>query len=326
MHPGIDDYTLAERCGMSESTARRFRLKNFGINKKEKRKNAATKRVIWTALHVCWAIDTMYLETKQGRVYLQMIIEERSRQVIAFRLYPEINGELSAGLIKDTIKGLGLAPLLIKFDKGKEFNNEPVFEVLKENRVMPLISPAHYPEFNGKIEWANRYMREHFKNKGKMSADKMRKEIAEEIRYMNQQKKRKVLGGKTSDHIYGRERIITETERAELTDKIKGTLRRLEKKKMKLSKKMGRLRKRLIRPLVNMGLLYINNRLPDHKQCEINIRKIKEQNDLKIDIMKGYDKYSPEADVLDGIKADFSKSAAKKVIGRFKREMKKKRG
>jgi transposase InsO family protein len=295
IHPGMDNYALGIRAGVSESTARRIRLKYFKKRKKRKFRSKTKKRVTWGSLHVCWSMDTKFVRVEEGMAYLQMIMEEKSREILAQRVYPEISGELTADLIRNTIHAIDIAPLVIKFDRGGEFKNETVLGLLKENRVIPLISPRHYPQFNGKYEWVNGYIDKHLKHKGVMPFFETRKEIENETGFLNQKKPRRIFNGLTSDDMYRRGRIITENERVIFERRVKSALYRMKKKKQKRMDDMDMLRECLQQPLINMGLLYLNNRLPDYCQQELNVQDIMDKKNLKIRIAKGYDKYSPRA-------------------------------
>jgi transposase InsO family protein len=317
MHPALDNYNVAKNAGVSTSTVRRVRLKHFPKKKKAEFRSRKKKRVTFSKLNVCWSTDIMHVKVREGDAYLQIIVEERSREVLASRLHPDINAGLSAGLLKDTIAALDVSPLTMKFDRGSEFKNDTFLTLLDENKIIPLTSPPHYPKYNGKSERVFRYIRDHIKGFGVMPYEETRDVIEKEIGYMNRKKRRPIFGGLTSDQVYAKEKIVTEKERYILQKRIKRAMYRMKKKKMKWIDELDLIRKNAEKPLINMGLLYLNNREPDYRQIELDVPRIAEEKRLKIRIAKGYEKYSPASDVLAPLMEEWHESARKAVYEKY---------
>lgn len=319
-YPGIDNYALGIRAGVSESTARRIRLMFFPKKKKRIFRRNTRKRVIFVNLHDCWSMDTMHLKVLEGNAYLQMIVDEKSRQVIAHRLSFEINGELTAGLIRDAMTAMEIVPLAMKFDRGSEFNNDTVMGLLKEKNIIPLLSPGHYPQYNGKNERLNRFLRAIFDSKGIMSMVDTKSEVESGLLFLGQKKPRRIFDGLTCDDVYSQSRISSEEEREELTRQIKAKMEEMKRKKNKKDKWRDDnwlFRKAAEKSMVNMGLLYLKNRLPDYKLQDLNVHKLRMQKDLNIKIGDGYDKYSPDSDVLDAIKEKYMEGSMKAAVDKF---------
>jgi hypothetical protein len=72
---------------------------------------------------------------------------------------PQENGEKIAVYLDLMFKKQG-APMFIKMDLGSPLNCEAVNRVLERHWVLPLNSPARYPQFNGSIERSMRDLQE----------------------------------------------------------------------------------------------------------------------------------------------------------------------
>jgi transposase InsO family protein len=119
------------------------------------------KRVTWHAPNLAWAIDT----TERGRdshgqkLYVHATQDLCSRYRFNPLVALESKGEPVAVYLDGLFSKYG-APLFIKRDNGSPLNGEAVDAVLARYGVIPLNSPARYPQYNGAIEKGIREIKE----------------------------------------------------------------------------------------------------------------------------------------------------------------------
>lgn len=110
-------------------------------------------RVHWKLPNLAWAIDaTEYGRDQAGRkLYLIVVKDLASRYLFEPLVTVEPRGEQVASYLGKLLQEHGV-PLLLKRDNGSLFNCEPVDQLLAQQAVIPLNSPAYYPPYNGGIE------------------------------------------------------------------------------------------------------------------------------------------------------------------------------
>ena len=95
------------------------------------------------------------------------------------------------------------APLVLKHDGGKIFQNVQVQELLARYQVVSLTGPRHYPQYNGRRERAFRDLRSFEKalrRHDPLLPLSVRLEIA--IRDLNEERPRPILRGRTAAEVF----------------------------------------------------------------------------------------------------------------------------
>jgi hypothetical protein len=129
--------------------------------KRQRRENMP--RIIWTVPGSVWAMDDTQRRGLPVRapVCINQVRDLSSRKglsaTVTERLLPE--GRV-AEMLEERFGCQG-APLVIKLDNGGNLNGSPVREVCDRFDVLILNSPAHYPQYNGLIEWCQRELKSH---------------------------------------------------------------------------------------------------------------------------------------------------------------------
>ena len=134
--------------------------RSLNIIVKQKRKEAVSEsrkrnqRVEWYGSNIVWALDDTEVTRSEehGKITLHQIRDLGSRYVfppIESKNIPE--GTLVAENLERLFKRNG-APLFLKRDNAKNFNNPLVDAVLANFGVLPLNSPPRYPKYNGAEE------------------------------------------------------------------------------------------------------------------------------------------------------------------------------
>lgn len=303
----ISNYALGKFAGVSESEARRIRKEDWEKKDNVKKESAIKRKpkyVHWKHIHSCWAIDTTYVKVKEGRAYLILIVDERSRSILASRLCPKIDGETAARVIRDTIYGLGEVPVNLKFDRGSEFNNSDVLDLLLKEGITPLPSPRRYPGFNGKLERINKMIKGALEHKGVLSFEETQTAIDEVKRQLNQEYPWRIFNGNTSDTVYYHSGFVSRAIRKRHAKRVVKEFRKIWARRKKRMDVLDAARKAGVKTSVNAGLVYINNQLPDVEIPKLSIHAILKRRKLDIKAAPGYDRFSPDADPLDAAREE----------------------
>lgn len=111
------------------------------------------KHVSWHMPNLAWAIDaTERGRDRRGRkLYIHAVRDLCSRYGFQPLSATESKGTAIAAHVEKLFQRHG-APLFFKRDNGSPFNEASVDAVLARHGVIPLNSPARYPQYNGAIE------------------------------------------------------------------------------------------------------------------------------------------------------------------------------
>lgn len=204
------NYVLAKKAGISETAARNIRSKwNAGLQTPgrgpEIVKNATAKRCAWLAKHACWSMDTMMVRFMGGWLYVMLVLEEYSRLLLAYLVVGQKLGLYASELLLATTKELDARPLVVKHDRGSEFENYDFQRTLREERIVSLPAPGHYAPFNGRLERGIRSLR-NFTRPLEHRYDATLEEVEDALsrgrRVLNEEMPRRIFAGKTAQTVY----------------------------------------------------------------------------------------------------------------------------
>lgn len=220
----ISGYFLCQRLGISERSA-------CSILKEERSSKEGDSIVInqkaftyiWKKRNLCWSMDTMETRFIGGKIYLMLMLEEYSRLILGYKLCHKPLGIHPEELLLDTIERMETRPLLLKSDRGSEFINHNLQEFLAKNEILLLPSPCHYPQFNGRTEWGNRWMRKFTRPLERTPATRLEEiehSIIRGIYLINEVVPRRIFDGRTSLEVYNRAEDPTDLERNILLQEV----------------------------------------------------------------------------------------------------------
>jgi hypothetical protein len=113
-------------------------------------------RIKWDCPHMVWSMDDFEYIYKEIKFYVHQVQDLTSKYKFEPLVSTQpITGEEIAGNLAKLFKQYG-APLFMKRDNGSNLNHFSVINILQESRVIPLNSPAYYPQYNGSMERAQR--------------------------------------------------------------------------------------------------------------------------------------------------------------------------
>jgi hypothetical protein len=213
--------------------------------------------ILWQKINACWSTDHMYVKFMGSWLYLQLLLEEYSRLILGWKLSGELSGANSRALIEAVINRLGTKPLVLKHDRGAEFQNPEVQGFLSQSRIIPLPSPAHYAPFNGELERTNRLVRRFtrpLEKKIGTTLDELVPAIQRGAREINDYLPRRIFNGRTSREIYDQEEVYSEEQREYLVDRIFQEQARIEGKYFLKGSVLDKQRRTVVESLQRLNL------------------------------------------------------------------------
>jgi transposase InsO family protein len=153
------DYVVGIRTGLSPSTVNKIKRGYLVKPVREEDWNIVKKSYSWLKRDVCWSMDTMMVRFMGGWLYVMLIIEEKSRMILAYKIAEKKLGIYAKDLLSETIIRMNTKPLVIKHDRGSEFENDDFLKALEEENIISLPSPGYYAQFNSMLERTNRIIR-----------------------------------------------------------------------------------------------------------------------------------------------------------------------
>ncbi len=179
------------------------------------RQQAHSHRICWSCANLAWAIDDTKLSSARG--WIHTIRDLASRFTLAPITGPLAHGEQIAGHLEDLFRVHG-APLVLKRDNGSNLNHDAINQLLGDWLVIPLNSPAAYPQYNGAIENAQRDWDRQLPDK----ADYMDLRCSLAAHDVNH-RPRRILNGRTPCAVFnGRDKLkLNRRQRKEAIEEIK---------------------------------------------------------------------------------------------------------
>jgi transposase InsO family protein len=120
-------------------------------------KEALERRIEWLVPGLVWGMDDMeraWLE--RYKAYVLLAHDCGSRYAVGIQGDDaKPNGLMTAAFTERLFDEAGIRPLFLKHDRGSNFMSREMQEVLAAGHVIPLISPRHYPPYNGGVERAH---------------------------------------------------------------------------------------------------------------------------------------------------------------------------
>ncbi len=171
-------------------------------------KKEKPRRYEITAPMVMWSEDGAGFREFGKKKELLILQDECSRFKVNTKLVGgPAHGEDVYDYLKEAFGEHG-APLILKHDGDKIFDEENVRSLLDEYHVVDLKSPPHYPPYNGKMERAVRDIKSFERAmKRKRSPFDLKGRITEAIHDLNEERPRPMLSGKTAREVFDGGRV-----------------------------------------------------------------------------------------------------------------------
>ena len=160
------------------------------------RRREGWQRLAWRVAGAVWAMDPGQLS---GLLW-NLVGDAASRFRFPLDLAEHLPAEWIAAQLRMLFDTFG-APLVIKHDSGSNLCAPPVLVVKEAYGVLTLLSPLHYPRYNGAIEYAQREI----KQAALFLYAQMRCPLSEALRAapaMRNAHPRPCLGGATAQSVY----------------------------------------------------------------------------------------------------------------------------
>ena len=107
-------------------------------------------KMVITKLHQAWQIDITYLRTDHGFMYMNALIDMRTRYVVGWSLSNSLDVEACLRSIERAIMDHG-TPDLINFDQGSQFTGESWVNALQSSGILISMSGKGRSNDNAQI-------------------------------------------------------------------------------------------------------------------------------------------------------------------------------
>jgi len=255
--PIATNYAVAKRIGISESSASNIRHRY--VTKPEPREEVMQlkKSYQWLKRNVCWSMDTMVIKFMGGYLYAILLIEESSRMILGIRLCEKKTGRYAGELLLSATMALEIKPLVVKHDRGTEFENEDFQDTLKREEIVSLPSPGYYPSFNSIAERTIRIVRRYtmpLETRYDATLEEVDKALKHAQADINYQFPREMFDGKTSYEVYEAGQDYQSDERERLLETVSENQEMEDGKYFLSGKVLDKLRRDLVEYLCNRNL------------------------------------------------------------------------
>lgn len=165
MYERLIEDGIIDACEVSLSTIQRFCKAAFSS---PHMKNDGKDRRAFEAERVngIWQADTLYgpyISSPKSRVYIQTIIDDKSRVIVASRAVASDNATTFQSTLKSAVSAFGL-PEKLYVDNGSAYRNDQLNMICGDLGVVLLHAPVRDGAAKGKIERLNRTLRTRFLN------------------------------------------------------------------------------------------------------------------------------------------------------------------
>ena len=259
-------YVLGVKVGISASSAGRILKKNLPKEIEVVKEVIEEKSCEWLKLHACWSIDTVKFLTLEGWLYIQILLEEYSRVELGWLASMSNTADHAVLLTEKVVDVLGVQPLILKFDRGSEFKNAELKSLLEKKEITGLVSPRHYPGFNGKLERENQLIEKFLPEKGGLMIAETYKRLERAMYCTNHELPRRIFDGKTSAQMYAEGEMYMENEREMLKHLILKHQAEIELVKNPRWDKLDVERKAVVHSVVEMKLCEVKTRMENANQ------------------------------------------------------------
>jgi hypothetical protein len=184
-----------------------------------RRRSEGWQRLMWRVAGAVWAMDPGQLSGLRWN----LVGDAASRFRFPLDLAEHLPAAWIAARLRWLFEQFG-APLLIKHDSGSNLCHPRVMAVKEAFSVLTLLSPLHYPRYNGAIEYAQREIKETALFLFEQGCGTLEAALQEAPAILNAQP-RPCLGGETAEAVFYTsvawvQRTYTMSDRKEIKDWI----------------------------------------------------------------------------------------------------------
>jgi transposase InsO family protein len=127
---------------------------------------ARARRVEWLIPGLVWAMDdTEKPWLEQHAAYAHVVLDLGSRYLLRVLGDDELASGLRVALNLEALFAQYGPPLFLKLDGGGNYRHHEVRRQLAVHGVIPLLSPPHYPPYNGSVERVHQQLEQHVENR-----------------------------------------------------------------------------------------------------------------------------------------------------------------
>lgn len=213
------DYVIGIKSGLAASTVNKIKKMYLAPKQPDEPEMIIKGSYQWPKRNICWSMDTMQVRFMGGWLYVMLVIEETSRMVLGYMVMEKKRGIYARELLLRVTDKMKKKPLVVKHDRGVEFENEEFQDMLKELEIVSLPSPGHYAPFNSVAERSVRLVR---RFTGRLEARydtalyQVENTLSRAQQIINYEMPRKIFTGRSSYDVYQTTKDYEEQERIAL--------------------------------------------------------------------------------------------------------------
>ena len=123
----------------------------------EGKQETLKRRIEWLVPGLAWALDDTEKDwLERYRSFVTLTHDYGSRFAAGVQGDDtKPTGLMTAMMAEGVFRRMNMVPLFAKHDRGSNFMAKELQDLFAENMVIALISPAHYPPYNGAVERAH---------------------------------------------------------------------------------------------------------------------------------------------------------------------------
>jgi putative transposase len=130
---------------MRQMGIRGYGIRKYKVTTKSKHKKAVNMNLINQNFRVkqpnkLWVSDITYLRTKQGWMYLNVIIDCYGRRIVSWSIKPTMDKEIVIDAVQEGIKKEKPKELIFHSDRGVQYASEELRKIFKRNAIKQSMS------------------------------------------------------------------------------------------------------------------------------------------------------------------------------------------
>jgi transposase InsO family protein len=129
------------QAGIKAKTKRRFKITTHENKTKEASPNLVEQKFVATAANRLWCSDITYLWTRQGWLYLAIVLDVFSRRIVGYALSARLTADLVQEALKRALRTRTVkAGLVFHSDRGSQYASAAVRAVLAQYHMRQSMS------------------------------------------------------------------------------------------------------------------------------------------------------------------------------------------
>lgn len=189
---------LMRQQGLRAKTVRRFKVTTRSGRCRTTATDRVQRRFMVDQPNRIWSSDITYIRTREGWVYLAVILDLHSRRVVGWEVSPRLTAEVLTSALQRALTTRPIAPgLILHSDRGSQYTCEDVQTIINRHGLLQSLGNSCYD--NAVAEsFLHTIKTEHIQFHDFQTREAVRPSLFEYIEvFYNRQRKHSTLGMKS---------------------------------------------------------------------------------------------------------------------------------